>query len=1180
MSNEKSFRLIGEMTDNISPKLRKINANLASFTRGASKEMGRLKADMDAFVASTEKATKAVRDLNAALKNRPKDPFQAPKRADIAALRTYAREVGKATAAVERLGRATNRKGGITLTTRNVVENRTVNTRRNIGGGGGGGGRDDFRGLRNNSGLAGGVISGIIGGQATLLAFGIMDQIRAAVTTAMGFAAQRFREGLEDQIDDVQMQGRTVGRLRIEGLLGNTLDDYRYGAQLTRDIQRQVSKKLANSAADSDLVLRLFKQLSDNFIPALISDPKIRGNSQEGLGERVGEELGTLFERIALMTPQNYDVGYVSRGITKLIEEGKITGEVKRIDFFETNPGLLANINEAEFEAANLTERVRMFNAAMMKVMPEEALTELNNSLGASIRAVRNNLLSIDIGLVSLGADLEGGAYGAKKGQPLAANMLRRQKDGSLKEVEVLVRTPMELINTKLSPALFALGRVLRTITDTFGPLTQALGMAFNRTLGPILNRLTRDLDAMASNLGANSIGEALGQLAGRLGMFALDALNSLTGAGGGFFTEFKKGFDKTMGGGKFNQLIDRITEVLGDAIGRFFTFIIPVIFGAFGKAMQTLVTKGGAAGLVTAGVISTVLISPILSGLAHIAEITRASLDVAARFHKRGLDKLKKSGSKTAWKYGYAISRGKSPEMAAQLQKMGVSVPGKQGGLKGLLELFTSKGRDLGGFYKGLGKLHYLERFVLGLKGASKWLEAFGKSTFVLTGLFSGLARALQGGSFIQILSSAMGGGLGSVLGGAIGFAIAGPIGAAVGSTIGAYLGTLKPVVEAFEGVFTGVWQGIQAVWPSIELALGSFVSIIGHVLNILGDLFKSLFGIKGELSTLQLFLNATRVILTPLVGLLNGISFALVGLKLGLIKLDQWINTNFQGGDRKGRLLAAEKQAGAELNRLADSQRQWNENILKPLEETKLHMTENIDKVLEHTITVDKNGKVVAEATKEISGFTQNMTASSNRMSSLFRMTPGAPGMPGGNPFTGPVPMGSGKIVELGNWLKTSGIAPAGVTEHPSFGGVAPVHAQNSYHYSGRAIDIPAWSFEQGPIIDAIQSWATLNGVQIKELLHAGNDVNHMDHVHVAFARGMGNGRYFGSWQDALSYERHMMPSGTKAVYNSGETASGRTITIGTINVNGSNAQEIANNVAAEILSAVRKAESSTIA
>lgn len=95
-----------------------------------------------------------------------------------------------------------------------------------------------------------------------------------------------------------------------------------------------------------------------------------------------------------------------------------------------------------------------------------------------------------------------------------------------------------------------------------------------------------------------------------------------------------------------------------------------------------------------------------------------------------------------------------------------------------------------------------------------------------------------------------------------------------------------------------------------------------------------------------------------------------------------------------------------------------------------------------------------------------------------------------------------------ELGRYIKKAlrqGPDFQAVTEHPEHGGVVGKHSSGSYHYSGRAIDIGAWDYEQPKILRAIAEFNKKRGVKPVELLHAKNEPRgHSDHVHVAYQGG----------------------------------------------------------------------------
>lgn len=96
-------------------------------------------------------------------------------------------------------------------------------------------------------------------------------------------------------------------------------------------------------------------------------------------------------------------------------------------------------------------------------------------------------------------------------------------------------------------------------------------------------------------------------------------------------------------------------------------------------------------------------------------------------------------------------------------------------------------------------------------------------------------------------------------------------------------------------------------------------------------------------------------------------------------------------------------------------------------------------------------------------------------------------------------------GGVVEAGRRLRGMGYA---VGEHPAFGGVAPVHTQNSYHYRGLALDVNADNFPggEGPALDKAAAWLRREYAgKILELLW--RTAGHYDHLHVAIG-GSGTG------------------------------------------------------------------------
>jgi hypothetical protein len=157
------------------------------------------------------------------------------------------------------------------------------------------------------------------------------------------------------------------------------------------------------------------------------------------------------------------------------------------------------------------------------------------------------------------------------------------------------------------------------------------------------------------------------------------------------------------------------------------------------------------------------------------------------------------------------------------------------------------------------------------------------------------------------------------------------------------------------------------------------------------------------------------------------------------------------------------------------------------------------------------------------------QTMTQIQQMNQKIATMSAGGMGGAGG---LGPGYGGAGGQIAgaLGNFIKQTGGAPGSIHEHPQHGGVKGRHAPGSYHYQGRAIDIGGYANEQAGILRRVAQFNAQHGVKPVELLHAGNDPNHQDHVHVAYALGQGNPAFFNSLSAAQKWEKSMMPAGAK--------------------------------------------------
>jgi len=102
---------------------------------------------------------------------------------------------------------------------------------------------------------------------------------------------------------------------------------------------------------------------------------------------------------------------------------------------------------------------------------------------------------------------------------------------------------------------------------------------------------------------------------------------------------------------------------------------------------------------------------------------------------------------------------------------------------------------------------------------------------------------------------------------------------------------------------------------------------------------------------------------------------------------------------------------------------------------------------------------------------------------------------------------------IVDLGRTLQSLGIS---VSEHPSFGGVDPVHVNGSLHYTGDAIDVNAEACGEAATFDRISPLVEKAGFGVLWRVP-----NHFDHAHFDTGGGGGIGSGSGGGETHNSYE-----------------------------------------------------------
>ena len=176
------------------------------------------------------------------------------------------------------------------------------------------------------------------------------------------------------------------------------------------------------------------------------------------------------------------------------------------------------------------------------------------------------------------------------------------------------------------------------------------------------------------------------------------------------------------------------------------------------------------------------------------------------------------------------------------------------------------------------------------------------------------------------------------------------------------------------------------------------------------------------------------------------------------------------------------------------------------------------------------------------------------------------------------------SGNLIEVGKMLLARGLQVGmnsffqyGIGFLPGGGGYIGKHSPHSLHYANRALDVVGTNAQ----LDA--AYAALRGSNPTELLW--QVPGHYDHLHVAYARGLGNPTYFPTQSDAMMWESKMMPPGAQVrsvTSNTSENLGGTTTVNAPITINqqpGQDAEQLASIVALRLSEAIMQANSSMI-
>ena len=737
-----------------------------------------------------------------------------------------------------------------------------------------------------------------------------------------------------------------------------------------------------------------------------------------------------------------------------------------------------------------------------------------------------------------------------------------------------------------------------------------------NANLGQILKGL---LDTFLNSKAATQIGEFIGTLLGTVLSEIAKAMGFVTGlaTGGPLAAGLMKGFESAGGSAAFASIIQNTFALLGKLLLDIVK-AAPLQTAVLGALMLLPAAISGLiTAAITAGTIRAAAMIKARGGVGGLAASAKPLLSAqASNTAKAGMMMPGVKGAAALATKGKMAGIGLA---AAGIVKLATVSPKLAEVGKGAMKLAKAA--------PGLSLLFAGADVALGKMSGESTAEAVSGAT---GGLVGGMVGAAIGTGILPGVGTAIGSILGTFLGDWIGsnlprfFAgLPGQLDAAwqtlqgwfsnLPYKLGFALGQAKVGLESAWSGFTTWWNSLGPWWSTILVrTLSTLRGAWGRFTNGIKTLFSE--GINFS-SLIPMLGNALKGMVTGAIGWVAGAAGQFTqGARAGEVSarskakpsyggsLGSAISSEMRNKPSNSDLVIANSsetvipaagglgmQAFMDLlSRGFSTINQQYVSVANGLNTTRTDMqksfqqseTKNNDR---YNATNERINKFQEQTNKHLTGIDQNIASLGQKMATMSAM--GGMGGAGGMDLGGGYGGGGVAIAgQLGNYMKSTGGAPGSIWEHPMHGGVKGRHAPGSYHYSGRAIDIGAYANEQAGVIARIKEFNAKMGVKPVEFLHAGNDPNHQDHVHVAYATGMPT--MFSNRKDALNWENRATMGNVKVssiTARQGEFGGSSPITINapiTITQQaGQSADELASIVALKIGEAVADARAASV-
>jgi len=899
MAQERSFTLVGNFKDNITPGLKKVTSSLNSLQKSLSQISGN-KSSFSSIAKTAEECSKSHKKLTEDLRSLRQEISLTQKEfshynstlfQSIQSLRKYKERVEEATKANKSLGDSSfdaaraesNKWNSATKSLEDYIRAASA-AQRSAG--------EPQRGFGQTQGL----LSTMLQANAfALIGDGIAQGFERGINLVMrtagslpNFFLKKFNEAAKDEMSDIRAQSGMMGALGMAGYKGGGAGGsvtFAEAGKYYKKIDQAVAEEIRTSAAPTGTVIELQRYTSDTLIPLLMKaqgiekgadvrkvDPKKIGDMSKGYANLLGQ--------VALLAQGTGTATFrVAQGVEGLITRGKID---TTMDFFTDNVLLMKALQDAGFaggpagaggKAARVSslkteaERLKALKKALQVAMPKEGIEAMSTSLTGSLQALGDTISNPSVGLFGMAStftDKEQKRVNEQLKQIFDRRMqrydleLKQLKDSGKTDEETLLRIKQLEIDRKNNRKKLAdlikegeekISNPFKAFSMVFGEIVRNFTNVLN-AIGPIWNRFAIVALDMTDKI--------MGPLAETLGNIASDMNKDAALGKERIFYQVGR-----VSGELYKFLGDvfiAITRFLGDPKGpmteaqsEFFKGFLAAFKNnprLIERAQRSI--ENGIRVLVTKlmSIIWSVVSAPELRGIVLLGlgiifgpPLAMAVVSGLVPLILTWFVGLLGMLLRKTMSGGRGVASGVSPVSVGGLYDDIIDVTPKQlppaGGMMAKVAPQASAASRAIGF---LGRMasstgEFFSR-------SFKVLGRFGTALLIVTSAIQIIGDLLSGKGLSESLASVAPGVVGTIVGAAFG-----PVGAIIGGMIGQWLSGFKPVTDFFEGVFRGLGEAIYAVTGTFGPILRSLIPILTEVWYMFQNLFNALFPIVNSL-------------------------------------------------------------------------------------------------------------------------------------------------------------------------------------------------------------------------------------------------------------------------------------------------------------------------------------------